>query len=130
MKKRGSMLVFIAMISVVISVFIFLIMPQIAKAYVSGKLALKVAAARDIALVLDTMYSYPYDMVLEYDVDLSDFIVEVSQKTVKIKMASQTVDPIEAKYGFVPINDDPAFTLLKPKKIIFKKENGKITAYS
>src|SRR3989338_4356688 len=128
MKKRGnSMLVFIAMIGILIALFVLLVMPQIAKAYASGKLALKAAATKDIAIILDTMYSYPYDMALEYDVDLSDFIVEISQKTVKIKMTSLSIDPSAEGYAFVPIDDDLDFTLSKPKKIIFKKENGKIT---
>ena len=49
------MLVFIAIITIVIALFVFLMMPKIAKTLASGKYALKVAAARDIALILDTI---------------------------------------------------------------------------
>ncbi len=128
MKKRGSMLIFLAVVSILVALFVFVAMPMIAKAYASGKIALKAAAARDIALLLDAMYSHPYDIKVEYDIDLSDFKVEISNKEVKIESLSVSVDPIAAKYPFVPINDNPDITLNQPIKIIFEKKSGKLSA--
>ncbi|MEK6949653.1 MAG: hypothetical protein AABX34_05495 [Nanoarchaeota archaeon] len=127
-KKGGGMLIFLAIVSILAALFVFIAMPMIAKAYASGKIALKAAAARDIALLLDAMYAHPYDVKVEYDIDLSDFKVEISNKEVKIQALSVSVDPTTEKYPFVPINDDPNIVLNQPKKIIFEKKNGKLSA--
>jgi len=118
MRKRGHMLVIIALITTVIAIFVFLTFPNLAKDIKTGKIILKEASARDIALIIDTIYAYPYDMEVEYNVDLSDFVVQISQNTVKIR---------DAEYSFVPVNDNPDFALNRPKKIIFTKTDGKLT---
>jgi len=127
-KKGGGMLIFLAIVSILAALFVFIAMPMIAEAYASGKIALKAAAARDIALLLDAMYAHPYDVKVEYNIDLSDFKVEISNKEVKIESLSVSIDPIAAKYPFVPINDNPNIVLNKPKKIIFEKKSGELTA--
>tara|TARA_B100000315_G_C14282864_1_gene453826 strand:+ start:22 stop:471 length:450 start_codon:yes stop_codon:yes gene_type:complete len=131
MTKRGSITyVLIVIIILILALVVFLTIPMIAQSYASGKIALKVAAAKDIALILDTIYSYPYDTELRYDVDLSDFKVDIFNNTVKIyekSYGSPGADPKLAQYSFVPVNDILGFTLEKPKSIEFKKENGKIT---
>jgi len=102
-------------------------MPKIATTIASGKIALKVAAARDIALTLDTMYAYPYDMEAEYDVDLSDFRIKIKENEVQVNLISLGLDPSSAKYGFVAVKYEPNLELKGPKKIFFKKENGIIS---
>lgn len=126
MTKKGMGIILISLIGIIVALFVFLVIPEIAKTYASGKVALKVAAARDIALILDTMYAYPYDMEFEYNVDLSDFVVEISENNVVIKIASLSADPTDAVYSFVPINDVPSYILQNPQKIIFKKLDGRI----
>src|SRR3989338_10062074 len=97
MKKRGgSTLVLIAIVTLLIALFVLVVYPMIAKAYASGKMALKVSAARDIALILDTMYAYPYDMEIEYNFDLSDFTIKITGTKVEIR---------DASFGF--IGNDP-----------------------
>ena len=123
MTKRGSMLVFISIITLVIGIFVGVMYPQIAKTY--SKLPLKTAASRDIALILDTMYAYPYDIEIEYGYDLSDFIVLISEE--KVKISEGGTDPSPAEYPFVPIGNVEVITLTNPEKIIFKKENGVLT---
>jgi|TARA_Y100000310_G_scaffold332396_1_gene407897 hypothetical protein len=125
MTKRGSMLVPISIISLIIIVIVGFGLPNIAKVYASGKVALKTAAARDIALILGTIYAYPYDVEIEYDIDLSDFTVEICKKTVKI--SEEGLDLTARQYPFVPVDDDPKFVLDGAEKIFFKKEEGKIT---
>ena len=117
------MLVFISIITLVIGIFVGIMYPQIAKNY--AKLPLKTAASRDIALILDTMYAYPYDVEIEYDYDLSDFTILIFEK--KVKISEGGTDPAPAEYPFVPIGDVEVITLTNPEKIIFKKENGVLT---
>ena len=132
MKKRGgSTLVLIAIVTLLIALFVLVVYPMIAKAYASGKMALKVSAVRDIALILDTMYAYPYDMEIEYNFDLSDFTIKITGTKVEIRDASFGFignDPTTAVYSFSPINDNVDIELTRPQKIVFKKENGHITA--
>ena len=121
----------IAIVTLLIALFVLVVYPMIAKAYASGKMALKVSAARDIALILDTMYAYPYDMEIEYNFDLSDFTIKITGTKVEIRDASFGFignDPTTAVYSFSPINDNVDIELTRPQKIVFKKENGHITA--
>ena len=127
MKKKGNMLVFLAIISVLVAIFVFIAMPKIAESYASGKIALKIVAARDIALTLNTIYAYPYDVKMDYDVDLSDFTVKIADKEVQVSFASLSIDPKPAEYPFVPVGENPNFILNKPKKIAFGKKEGKLT---
>ncbi len=133
MTKKGSMLVFIAIIGIVVAAFVFLALPKIADEYASGKVALKTAAARDIALILDTIYSSSYDIELDYPVDLSGFTVEISDNTVKIYDTSLgELDPLLAQYSFVPIKDEasstlPSFTLTGPNGISFVKTGSALS---
>ena len=125
MTKRGSMLVPISIISLIIIGIVGFGLPKIAENAASGKVALKTAAARDIALILDTIYAYPYDVEIEYDVDLNGFTVEICKK--KVKISEGGLDPTAAQYPFVPVGDNPKFVSDNPEKILFKKEEGKIT---
>ena len=128
MNKRGQMVI-IAIIIVVIAVFVGITYPKIAKSLGTGKVALKTAAARDIAFIIDSIYSFPYDVQLEYDYDLSDFIVKISYNTVEIYEAQYSTpekDLTSAAYSFVPVKDSPEFILNKPKKIVFKKTGDKL----
>ena len=127
MKRKGNMLVFLAIISVLVAIFVFIAMPKIAESYASGKIALKIVAARDIALTLNTIYAYPYDVKMDYDVDLSDFTVKIADKEVQVSLASLSIDPKPAEYPFVPVGENPNFILNKPKKIAFGKKEGKLT---
>ena len=129
-KKKGSTIVTITIIVTLIGLYVFVALPMIAGDCISGKTALKAAAARDIALILDSMYAYPYDVTVEYNIDLRDFNVLISNKKVKVNSASISVDASSpAEYSFVPTDDDPNLPLLvKPSKIILKKENGKLSA--
>lgn len=125
--KRGAAnLVLLTIGSAVLAVIVFVAIPEIARACSSGKIALKVVAARDIALLLDAMYAYPYDIEVEYDVDLSDLKIKINQNRVNVELVTLIYDQVKSNYPYVAINDDPDFELIKPKKIIFKKENGKI----
>jgi hypothetical protein len=135
MRKRGQLVV-ISLITIIVSAVVFISLIYISKSLATGKAALKVAAARDIALTIDTVYAYPYDMEFEYDVDLSKFIVDISENSVKVYDASLVKidkdkniignDLMLAEYAFAPANEKPHFILERPKKLSFKKENNKL----
>lgn len=129
MAKRGSMLVFISIITLLIALFVGVVYPMVAKAYSSGEVALKVAATRDIALILDTIYSSPYDIKLNYDFDLSKFVVKIYDNKVEIYDSSFGLgkDPTAAQYPFVPVGSGLDITLDSPTKIVFEKKNGVLT---
>lgn len=139
MKKRGNALVFISIITLVVGLFVGLIYPKIAKVYATGEIALKTSAARDIALIIDTLYAYPYDANIEYGYDLSNFIVDISQNSVKIYSISFVTlegneikgnDPTFAKHSFTPVkknaNENLDYKFDQPKRLVFNKANGKL----
>lgn len=113
---------FITIIIIVVALVVALMLPYIAKAYASGDVVLRTAAARDIALTMSMIYAYPYDMDATYDFDLSKFLVEISENKVTVGKDLKR----GSKYSFAAIGDDkPGFILRNPKKIIFEKEDGK-----
>lgn len=120
--SKKAQLVFITIIIIVVALVVALMLPYIAKAYASGDVVLRTAAARDIALTMSMIYAYPYDMYVTYDFDLSKFLIEISENKVTVGKDLER----GSKYSFVAIGDDkPGFILKNPKKIIFKKEDGK-----
>ena len=133
MKKRGN-LTLIAIITIVVGVAAGLTFLAVGKAYANGSIALKTAAARDIALALNTICSYPQDMEFTYDINLQKFIVKISENTVKVYDKSfvgytgkdvSGIDPKFSKYSFV-CSQKLDFVLDSPKKIIFAKKDGKL----
>jgi hypothetical protein len=139
MSKRGQ-IVLIALITIVIAAIVGLTYPRIASAYATGAFSLKVSATEDIALIIDTIYAYPYDVEVEYEVDLSKFIIAVSDGKVKLYGSSFVsldssnkivgIDPIFSQYPFLPGNENINFILDKPKKIKFIKNDGKLSIKS
>jgi hypothetical protein len=140
MRKRGQ-LVFNSLVGIILGSIAFVMLPMIGKACATGEICLKAAASKDIALIIDSIYSYPYNIQIEYDYDLKGLIVDISQGSVKIYRKSSVTlegneikeirrDPTLKKYEFAPINnyvEDLNIVLDQPKTIIFKKEDGKLT---
>jgi hypothetical protein len=134
MDKENLMI--IAIVTLFVSLFIGLTYPKVAESYRDGKVALKTAAANDIALIIDAMYASPhYGVSIVYDYNLDDFVIEISQNKVKIYSASsvkvdngviQGNDPTPAEHSFVPVHDNPEFILDRPENIIFQKINGRL----
>lgn len=136
MKKRGSMLTIIAIFGVLVGGIVLYAYIKISEVYGTGQIAVKTAATRDIALILDTMYAYPYDMEITYEsYDLSEFIIVISQNSVKMYNADFVTledneikgkDLTSTKYSFTPVNDELDLILDRPAEIIFKKINGEL----
>lgn len=83
MKKRGN-LVTISLIVVIVGLIVALMLPKIAKDRATGVIAFKTASARDIALTLNTICSYPYDTEIKYKSGLKDFIIEIKNNKVNV----------------------------------------------
>ena len=129
-------LILIAIVTLFVSLFVGLTYSQVTKYYATGKIALKTASAKDIALIIDAIYASPYNLELEYNYDLTDFVVEISNNRVRLYGTSfvrvnngivQGDDPFFAQYSFVTINDNPEFLFDKPNRLKFTKTNGKLT---
>lgn len=133
MTKRGT-LTLIAIAGIIMGAIVLLTFLKVSELYATGRITAKVAATRDIALVIDAIYSFPHDVTLEYEYDLSDFIVEISQNSVRIYSESSLDDEGEIRgnekpkpHAFVPADDDPSIILDRPRKIVFEKEDGVLT---
>lgn len=128
MGKRGN-LAFKFLMILTISAILLILYPKVAESFAKGELAKKTIAAREIALLLDTMYSYPYTMTIDYDINLMGFTLEISDQTVAVydTKLGKTIDPSLANYRFFTTRgDNPKFTIENSKKIRFKKINDKI----
>ena len=140
MKKRGQ-LILNSLIGIILGGIAFVALPMIGHDCATGMICLKSAASKDIALIIDTICPYPYDIEIEYDYNLKGLIVDISQGSVKIYGKSSVTledgkikeirrDPTLKKYGFALISnsvEDLDIILNQPKTIIFKKEKGKVT---
>lgn len=133
MKKRGN-LTLIAIITIVVGVAAGLTFLFVGKAYANGSIALKTAAARDIALTLNTICASPQDMEFNYDINLEKFIVKISENKVSIYDKSfvrytgkdiSGIDPKPSHNSFV-CSQRIDSVLDSPKKIIFIKKDGKL----
>lgn len=121
---KGSLVVR-AIIFLVVSLVIMSSLIYIGKSYGSGEAYKKVIAAKEIALTIDTLYAYPYDMVVYYEKDLTGLIVEIFDNRVSVYNAEfnrKNFDPTFREYNFVPITANKISAKLEnPKRIKFEK---------
>jgi len=126
MIKKGS-IVIRAIIFVTISAVILGGLIYIGKSYGSGEVYRKLIIAKEIALILDAIYAYPYDSLVYYEKDLTGLIVEVSNNKVIVYNAqfnNRNLDPTSVDYSFIPTTINKINAKLEnPKKIKFQKFN-------
>ena len=124
MAKRGSIIVE-AIIFLALSVMIIFAIPSIGQAYGKSDIYKKEIAAKEIALIIDTLYAYPYDTVINYDKDLTGFKVEISDSIVIIyssSFGSFNLDPTYRKYEIISTGSNKIKAKLEnPNKIKFEK---------
>lgn len=121
---KGSLIVR-AIIFIVMSLVILVSLIYIGKSYGSGDVYKKEIAAKEIALILDTLYAYPYDIVVNYNKDLTGLIVEISDNKVIVYSAEfsrRNLDLAFKEYEFVPTTMNKIQAKLEsPKRIKFEK---------
>ena len=128
MAKRGN-IAFKFLMILSISAAILVLYPKLAETYVKGEVTRKAVAAREIALIIDTIYAYPYDITIDYDIELSGFTLEISDQVVTAydSRLGKILDPSLARYRFFTTdNNNLQFKLESPKKIRFEKIKNKV----
>jgi competence protein ComGC len=128
-KRGGFTLSALGLVAIVMSAFLIIVIPLVAKEAASGKLAKKTVVARDLALLLDSIYAYPFDTEVTYDVNLDGLTVLIENGMVQVSVDKNIFgylqDPSARKYYFAPVNDNPVYPpMTNPKKLIFKKIDG------
>lgn len=118
MKKKGQ-LVYKAIIVLIISAIIIISFLSAGKLYGSGEIYYRSAVAKDIALLINTLYALPGEASIMYPRDVSGYIITIDGTTVEV--GSETGLSVSiAKYKFVGKDIDPV-TIVKPEVIIFQK---------
>ena len=127
MKKRGKS-IFKALFVIVISAIIALFFPYIGKSYGTGKAYFKLAAAKDLSLLIDTLYAYPGDAYVVYSIDLKGYTIKFySDKIIVFDSEIGEIDPTAGIYKFVKTDEKIIETEIKePKTLVFDKSNNEI----
>lgn len=133
MEKKGNLLT-IGLIMAVVGILVALMLPKAVQDSATGKIQLKAAYARDLALTLNVICSYSYDIDVEYGINLENFILSVSDRKVAIydkyyvNLQSNKVmgkDPTVASYPF-SCKNTPDTVIDSPKKIKIAKKDGNL----
>jgi len=127
MKKRGQ-LVYKALIVIVISAFIALFFPYVGKVYGSGEVYSKLAVAKDLALLVDTLYAYPGDMHIVYSTDLTGYTLKVNSNEIIIYDSDiGEIDPTAGIYNFVKSDEKIIEAEIEnPISLVFDKKDDEI----
>src|SRR3989338_7902274 len=98
MKKRGQ-LIYKALFVIIISVFIAIFFPYVGKMYGTGKAYSKLAVAKDLSLLIDTLYAYPGDVYIVYSSDLTGYTIKFySNKIMVYDSQIGEIDPTAGIY--------------------------------
>ncbi|MEK6984468.1 MAG: hypothetical protein AABX33_07885 [Nanoarchaeota archaeon] len=127
MKKRGQ-LVYKALVTIIGSALIITGFLQAAKSYGSQEAFYKLAVAKDLALTIDLLHSFPGDVVYNYPNDVSGYDIEVKENTVAVyNTGNKQDDKTQGVYAFVDSAKNPVNTHIKNKRFLrLEKSNDKI----
>lgn len=127
MQKRGQ-LVLKAIIVLLVAGILIVTFPKIGKSFGTFEAYKKAIASREIALILDTLYAYPYDSVIYYNEKLEGLTIEVSENKVKVFSSGYKADPTRAEYNYLPTGTKKINAVLEnPKRIRFEKKGDTLT---
>lgn len=129
MKKRGQ-LVNKALIVVITSAIVIIAFYSAGKTYGNKEAYYKLAAAKDIALTIDYLYSVPGDVEFIYPNDISGYDVEIRDGSVRVyQHGSGKLDVTAGIYEYVGTSYDQINTFVSgPKYIKLKKTGNTIEA--
>lgn len=129
MKKR-SWLAIEALFVIIVCAVILLSFIQAAKSFGSREVYYKTAIARDISLIIDSLYSIPGDAKIEYSNDISKYSILVKNNEVRIyKTTYDLTDVTKGKYIFYGPKIQET-RVIHPDILIIEKKDGKISLYS
>lgn len=128
MKKRGFLSIK-ALIIVIICAIIIIAFIQAGKSLGSRDNYYKEAAAKDIALIIDSLYATPGDATIRYEQDLSKHTVWVQDTTVIVyKTTFGRSDITKGIYRFIGASIDET-VVRDPDTLIIEKRNNRISIY-
>ena len=127
MKKRGQ-LIYKALIVVIIAAFIAFFFPYVGKVYGGGEAYSKLAVAKDLALLVNTLYAYLGDSYVVYSVDLDGYTIKISSdKIIVYDSEIGEIDPTAGIYKFIKTDEKIIEAEIKdPKSLAFDKSNNEI----
>ena len=129
MKKRGFLSIK-ALIIVIICAIILIAFIQAGKSLGSRDNYYKEAAAKDIALIIDSLYATPGDATIRYGQDLSKHTIWTQNNTIIVyKTNFGKSDITKGIYKFIGPSMDEII-VRDPETLIIEKKNGKIRLYS
>lgn len=130
MAKRGQIAVKVIIV-LFFAIAVIIAYPYIGKQFGSGEYYKKEIAAKHIALIIDALYTFPYDAVVYYEKDLTGLAVQISDNDVIIydsEFSNSNLDPTFRKYSFYPTgSNNIQIKLDNPKRIKFEKSKEKLS---
>jgi len=127
MEKRGQ-LVYKALISIIASAIVVIAFIAAGKTYGNQEAYYKLAVAKDLALVIDLMYSLPGDIEYVYATDVFAYGIEIKNGNVRVYDYSLgKLDPTAASYNYVGFGSDAINANINGLKFVkLSKINGKV----
>ncbi len=125
MGKKGNVKQYFVMFELILVAIIVLGMVLLAKGVAEGKELEKQYLARDIALVMTTIYAAPGDISYTYYLEKKEFDIKISQGQVTI--SEDGLKPLSYPYAEDTMMQNPDFSAKKPSKITITKKEKKIT---
>ena len=126
MQKRGQ-LIFKALFIIIASTIIVVAFLQAGKSFGSQEAFYKIAVAKDIALIIDELYTLPGDIIIEYSNDLSEYTISVKGNTVKVYSTNAgETDATAGIYRFIGAEIEQV-QVINPQPLIISKNKEKIT---
>ena len=127
MKKRAQ-LTYKAMISLIASAMVIAAFYAAGNSYGNSEAYYKLAVAKDLALMLDLVYSYNGNVDIIYPNELTGYDVEVYDQSIRIYGTNYgKEDLIFESYSLVSNEKDiPNFYIKNPKFLNIQKRDGKV----
>lgn len=124
MGKRGNVKQFFVMFEVVFAAIIVLGMLLFVKGITESTDLEKEYLARDIALLLGTVYASPGDLSYTYYIPKNKLDIEISEG--KVIVSDSGLRPASYNYAEDSEIKNPKFNMQKPKEITFIKTRNEI----
>jgi len=125
MKKRGDSTVLSYLGEIVAAAVVALLLISTSFNFADSKTPTKVYISNDLALVMDSLFSSPGNIIINYTEDVSNYTIEFNDDSILLYNIDKNLDTISRKFvGYQDYAVDLKFT--KPKTIQFASIGGKI----
>ncbi len=128
MEKRGVVKQYFVMAELLFVGIVVLGMILFSKGVSEGQDLEKNYLARDIGLILTTIYASPGDVRYTYYLEKNEFEIEISKGQVKV--SENGLRPVTYSYAEDETMQNPTAKLQKPNQLTFVKKGKEITVES